>query len=113
MFSIGIISLFLWFSVNKSDSYVWVPVSFEIMNTQTNGIQNALLASISTYHWNENVVILTKFSSLAALEFVILTTFSAASDENFIKMKTFPFQWRADFIRNNSQKYKSIATTFR
>ena len=44
-------------------------------------------------HWNENVVILMKFSSLAALEVVILTTFSAASDENFIKMKTFPFQW--------------------
>ena len=43
-------------------------------------------------HWNENVVILTKFSSLAALEVVILTTFSAANDENFIKMKTFPFQ---------------------
>ena len=45
-----------------------------------------------TLHWNGNVVILTKFSSLAALEVVILTTFSAASDENFIKMKTFPFQ---------------------
>ena len=45
-------------------------------------------------HWNENVVILMKFSSLAALEVVILTTFSAASDENFIKMKTFPFQWQ-------------------
>ena len=43
-------------------------------------------------HWNENVVILTKFSSLAALKVVILTTFSAASDEDFIKMKTFPFQ---------------------
>ena len=43
-------------------------------------------------HWNENVVILTKFSSLAALEVVILTTSSAASDDNFIKMKTFPFQ---------------------
>ena len=43
-------------------------------------------------HWNENAVILTKFSSLAALKVVILTTFSAASDENFIKMKTFPFQ---------------------
>ena len=35
------------------------------------------------HHWNENVVILMKFSSLAALEVVILTTFSAASDENF------------------------------
>ena len=45
------------------------------------------------YHWNENVVILTKFQSLAALEVVILTTSSAANDENLIKMKTFPFQW--------------------
>ena len=42
-------------------------------------------------HWNKNVVILTKFSSLTALEVVILTTSSAASDDNFIKMKTFPF----------------------
>ena len=41
-------------------------------------------------HWNENVVILTKYSSLTALEVVILTTSSAVSDENFIKMKTFP-----------------------
>ena len=49
-------------------------------------------------HWNENVVILTKFSSLAALEVVILTTFSAASDENFIKMKTFPFQCIPDYF---------------
>ena len=44
-------------------------------------------------HWNENVVILTKFSSLAALEVVILTTSNAANDENFIKMTTFLFQW--------------------
>ena len=43
-------------------------------------------------HWNENVVILTKSSSLAALKVVKMTTFSAASDENFIKMTTFPFQ---------------------
>ena len=44
-------------------------------------------------HWNGNVIILTKFSSLAALKVVILTTFGAASDENFIKMMTFSFQW--------------------
>ena len=49
-------------------------------------------------HWNENVVILTKFESLAALEVVILTTSSAASDENFIKMKTFPFQCCSNII---------------
>ena len=42
---------------------------------------------------NKHVIILTKFSSLAALEVVILTTSSAASDENFIKMKTLPFQF--------------------
>ena len=33
-------------------------------------------------HWNEYVVILTKFSSLAVLEVVIMTTANAASDEN-------------------------------
>ena len=47
---------------------------------------------VGNIHWNKNVVILTKFSSLAALKVVILTTSSAASDEHFIKMKTFPFQ---------------------
>ena len=51
-----------------------------------------------TYHWNKNVVILTKFSSLAALEVVILTTSSAASDEHFIKMKTFPFQCIVTYV---------------
>ena len=44
------------------------------------------------HHWNENVIILMKFSSLAAPKVVILTTFGAASDEDFIKMKTFSFQ---------------------
>ena len=44
-------------------------------------------------HWNETVLILTKFSPLAALE-VILTSSSAASDDNLIKMKTYLFQWR-------------------
>ena len=42
--------------------------------------------------WNWNVVILMKFSSLAALEAVEMTASSAASDENFIKMMTFPSQ---------------------
>ena len=42
----------------------------------------------ASFHWNGNVVILMKFSSLAALEVVILTTSSAASEENFIKMMT-------------------------
>ena len=46
-----------------------------------------------SWHWNGNVVILTKSSSLAALEVVKMTTSSAASDENFVKMTTFLFQW--------------------
>ena len=50
---------------------------------------------------NKNVVILTKFSSLAALEVVILATYGAASDENFIKMETFSFQCRG----TNEQSY--------
>ena len=40
-------------------------------------------------HWNRIVVILTKFSSLAASKVVILITFNAAGLENFIKMTTF------------------------
>ena len=44
-------------------------------------------------HWNGNVFILMKFSSLAALEVVKMTTSSAASDQNFVKMTTFSFQW--------------------
>ena len=62
---------------------------------------NKMIFFLKYVHWNKNVVILTKFSSLAALEVVILTTSSAASDEHFIKMKTFPFQcylWFADNV---------------
>ena len=44
-------------------------------------------------HWNGNVFILTKSSSLAAPKVVKMTTFGAASDENFVKMTTFSFQW--------------------
>ena len=43
-------------------------------------------------HWSRNVVILTKFSSLAAAKVVILTTFGAASDENLVKVATCSFQ---------------------
>ena len=44
-------------------------------------------------HRNGNVIILMKFSSLAAPKVVKMTTFSAASDENFVKMTTIPFRW--------------------
>ena len=49
-----------------------------------------LLSRMGVHCWYWNVVILTKFSSLAAVEVVILTTFSTTSVENFIKM-TYPF----------------------
>ena len=53
---------------------------------------NAFIYTLSVTHWNENVFILMKSSSLAALKVVKMTTFGAASDENFIKMMTFSFQ---------------------
>ena len=46
-------------------------------------------------HWKANVIILTKFFSLAALEVVKMTTSSAASDEIFVKM-TFLCQCMAE-----------------
>ena len=54
------------------------------------GMQTWLLL-LRHIHWNETVI-LTKFSSLAALDIVILMTSSAANDESVIKMTTFPFQ---------------------
>ena len=53
-------------------------------------------------HWNGNVFILMKFSSLAALKVVKMTTSSAASDENFVKMTTFSFQCVAMAMTKNS-----------
>ena len=49
------------------------------------------LTGVSEIHWNGDVVILMKFSSLAALEVVKMTTSSAAKDENFIKLWHFRF----------------------
>ena len=42
------------------------------------------------------LVILTKLSSLAAMEVVKMTTSSAAIDENFVNMTTFSCQWMLD-----------------
>ena len=49
---------------------------------ESNVLKKVLSLGLNTaqQHWNKNVAILTKFSSLAALEVVILTTSSAASD---------------------------------
>ena len=48
------------------------------------------------FYWNENIIILKKFSSLGVLEVVILTTSRATSDQNLIQMKTFLFQCGAN-----------------
>ena len=54
-------------------------------------------ARSAVVHWNEDIVISTKFSPLAAQKVVILTTSSAVTDEHFTKI-AFPFQcvnWRS------------------
>ena len=40
---------------------------------------------MKTIYWNENVIILTKFVSLAATENVILTTSGTASEKKIVK----------------------------
>ena len=50
------------------------------------------LTYVICIHWKRNVI-LTKFSSQAALNVVKMTTFGAASDENVTKMTTFSFQY--------------------
>ena len=67
--------------------------------------------SIWARHWDENVAILMKFSSLAAPEVVKLTTSSAANDDNFIKRTTFPFQWMTSF--NMADEISGNLTAFR
>ena len=55
--------------------------------------------------WNENVIILMKFSSLAALKVVMMTTFSAASDENFVNFQC--SQWWK-FHQNDRKLFVSV-----
>ena len=64
-----------------------------IQQSLTAGANSSLRARGHARHWNENVFILMKSSSLAAPKVVKMTTFGAATDENFIKMTTFSFQW--------------------
>ena len=59
-------------------------------------------------HWKRNVVILTKFSSLAAPEVVMLTTSGAANDANFVKMLVFPFRCPSYICMLGCDRYQSI-----
>ena len=69
----------------KFENLLWIKLQLLVINS--NGYKRHM-------HQNENAVLITKFLSLAALEFVMLTTYSAASDENFIRMTTCPVQYR-------------------
>ena len=86
-------NIFICIFVNKTFR-ILVDISVKFVPKGPNDNIPALVQILAWHHihWNENVVILTKSSSLAALKVVKMTTFSAASDENFIKMTTFPFQ---------------------
>ena len=64
----------------------WPPFSIKI------SLKFVPKGQINNIHWNKSVVILTRFSSLAALEVVILTTSGAAGDEHFVEVGTLPFQ---------------------
>ena len=68
--------------------------------------QNAPLheTTLHHFHWNEIVISLIKFSSLAALKVVKMTTFRTASDGNFIRMTTFPF----NVVEGNGRYPRSI-----
>ena len=74
-------------------SWRWVPKQRHVIRSTAH---NLLL------HWNTNVFILMRFSSLAALEVVKMTTSSAAIDENLIKMTTFSFQCTISTIITNA-----------
>ena len=82
--------LLLKFTVISNWKFIFRLYAFRLSRSDEN--TNTTFTTHRNY-WNGNVIILTKFSSLAALKVVILTTFGAASDENFIKMMTFSFQW--------------------
>ena len=92
----------------------WIHDFIEIISSQKKKIsvfsdQNKIFVSTDTVewtdselrsqqkHWNETVIILTKFPSLPAPKVVNMTTSGAANDENFVKI-TFPFQWLASRI---------------
>ena len=61
-------------------------------------------------HWHENVVIPTKFSSLAVLEVVILTISNEDSDDNVIKMKTYMYTQHTH-THIHTHIYTSITST--
>ena len=51
--------------------------SYTMVLVQTNGIWDTIICKkyFNAFHWNWNVIILTKSQSLASQEVVILTTF--------------------------------------
>ena len=74
-------------------------------------LARTLLRNLYTLsHWNGDIIILTKSSSLAGRKYVIWTSSGAASHENVIK-KTFPVQGccRVSLLwpKNKSMRWKN------
>ena len=70
---------------NYNELYIFVSESDTLNNVPSH------TSSKYWIHWNRNVFILIKFSSLAALEVGEMTTSSAASDGNYVKMMIFSY----------------------
>ena len=79
----------------------WLPGPCSLFNTLTNILEILNIWAIGAFytHWNENITILTKFSSLVVPEVVILATYGvgilttsgAASDKILSKQQHFSF----------------------
>ena len=59
-------------------------------------------------HWNGNVVILRKLSSLIAPKVVKMTISGAVTDGNFVKMSTYPCRWKDGWFNHNKTKLNSL-----
>ena len=82
------------FQSNKGDLFILRSLAVVTIDHPLTAETDQRLPQIITYKKKPQIIrILTKFSSLAALEVVALTTSRAASDENFVKMTTFLFPW--------------------
>ena len=76
--------IFLWMcSANEGRRYIVTSFLIGWAHTQNDPCLDFRCCWFWYINWNEIFVILTKFSSLAALEVVKMTTSNAANDANF------------------------------
>ena len=70
---------------------LWCALLWLGFNNSSSCVLDVYLTTYGRVHWNRNVFILTKFSTLAALEIAKMKTSTATSNEYFVMM-TFSFQ---------------------